>query len=487
VTTRDTWSHFEVALTGAFLTGTPLRVPIADYERFQEDLCAHLRTERAWEVHGARWRGVETYGGGGGYTNLVPLVLLRRDGKHLEERLEEEQQARPGRELQWLHAKLDGWSWKLQDLRIEMYDLGVGTITGVYAVSVPDRTSAATAQRTIDAIGGLRKHPDIGGRSPVAESFEALTYATVKDFSAAVLHVAPRARQEPWLAPMLEALGETKSGDGSGNASLGQTTEWGRLLWLHQVIILTDRLDADASRLTAVGQLFVPAFFGKIPYWHGMFMPGVDSSVIVLRGDSPEGPNPPLHLTELMWAYYALFMEMDRGLLALLDNDRWRRAESLRALEQDAERMFDIYMRVQEARARLDSALTELAGGQLSIWRGMKEVQKFDELISSVDAKVQLLQRIAERRVQEASAARAQRASRILGGLTALTVVTVAVALMGNFIGTSSIGVSIGWRVLIVIMAFALAVFLYLQAQREIARTRRAQSSRGPSRQRADY
>jgi hypothetical protein len=478
VTTRDAWTHFEVALTGAFLTGVPLRVPIADYERFQEDLCAHLQGQSDWQVSGVQWRGVETYGGGGGYTSLVPLVLLRRDGEDLQARLKEAQRERPEEELRWFHQQIHGWAWELRRLRIDIYDLGVGTITGVYEVKVPDSTSVETTRRTIDSIGGLRQHVDIG-RSPVAESYESLTHATVSDFSRAALHVAPQARQEPWLAPMLEALGETKTDDdASADGDLSHITEWGRLLWLHQVVILTDSPDANARSLVAVGKPFTPAFFGEIPYWHGMFMPGVSSSVIVLRGESPEGPNPPLHLTELMWAYYALFMEMDRGLLALLDNDRWRAPESLRALEQDAERMFNIYTRVQEARARLDSALTELAGGQLSIWRKMTEVQKFDELISAVDAKVQLLQRIAERRVQEASAARAQRASRILGGLTALTVVTVAVALMGNFIGTSSIGISTGWRVLIVTLAFALAVFLYLQAQREIARTRRGQSRR---------
>jgi hypothetical protein len=455
-----------------------LRVPIVGYERFQEDLCEHLRAQSNWQVSGVRWRGVETYGGGGGYTNLVPLVLLRREGEDLQARLEVAQRERPETELRWFQRQLDGVGWKLQRLHIEIYDLGVGTITGVYEVKVPDGTSVLTTRRTIDSIGGLRQHADIPGRSPIAESYESLTQATVHDFSRAALHVAPQARQEPWLAPMLEALGETKTGDTSKDGELSHSREWGRLLWLHQVTILTDSPDATAESLAAIGQPFTPAFFGEVPYWHGMFMPGVDSSVVVLQGESPEGPNPPLHLTQLMWAYYALFMEMDRGLLASLDNDRWHTPESLRALEQDAERIFNIYTRVQEARARLDSALTELAGGQLSIWRGMTEVQKFDELISSVDAKVQLLQRIAERRVQEAAAARAQRASRILGGLTALTVVTVAVALMGNFIGTSSIGISIAWRLLIVVLAFALAVFLYLQAQREIAQTRRGLSRR---------
>lgn len=473
MTGRDAWSHFEVALTGAFLTGTPLRVPISHYERFQADLCEQLRVGHGWDANGVQWRGVETYGGGGGYTNLVPLVLLRREGEELKSGLEDALGQRPEVELKWLHRKLAGWSWELRSLRIEIYDLGIGTITGVYAVTVPNRTDVETAHRTLDAIGGLRRHPDLGGRSPLAESLESLTYATVRDFSGVAAQVAPEAKQEPWLASMLESLGGTGDADDTE-----PSTEWGRLMWLHPVFVLTDHTDADDHGLEAVGKPFTPAFSGRIPYWHGLFIPGIDSSVLVLRGENPEGPNPPLRLTELMWAYYALFMEMDRGLLALLDNDKWRTPESLHALEADAERMFGIYARVQEARARLDSALTDLAGGQLSIWHGMAEVHKFDELTASVDAKIQLLQKVAERRVQEASATRAQRAGRILSGLTALTVVTVAVALMGNFIGTSSMGIGVGWRVLIVILSFSLAVFLYLQAQREIARTRRARSSR---------
>jgi len=470
---RDAWNHFEVALTGAFLTGTPLRVPISGYERFQADLCEQLRVNHHWGVDGFRWRGVETYGGGGGYTNLVPLVLLRREGEELRTLLEDALRLRPETELNWLHRALDGWSWELLSLRIEIYDLGIGTITGVYSVDVPDGTDVTRIYRTLDAAGGLRRHPDLGGRSPLAESFEALTYSTVRDFSEAAAAVAPEAQQEPWLAPMLEALGDSDHSSG-----VEQADEWGRLMWLHPMFVLTDRSDASQTDLEEIGGPFIPAFSGRIPYWHGLFIPGIDSSVLVLRGENPEGPNPPLRLTELMWSYYALFMEMDRGLLALLDNDRWRTPESLHALEADAERMFGIYARVQEARTRLDSALTELAGGQLSIWHGMAEVHKFDELTSSVDAKIQLLQKVAERRVQEASAARAARASRILSGLTALTVVTVAVALMGNFLGTSSIGLGMGWRVLIVVLAFSLAVFLYLQAQREIAQTRRARSSR---------
>jgi hypothetical protein len=47
-----------------------------------------------------------------------------------------------------------------------------------------------------------------------------------------------------------------------------------------------------------------------------------------------------LRITELHWAYIALYLEIDRGLLALLDDDRWYAPESLAELEQDADRVF---------------------------------------------------------------------------------------------------------------------------------------------------
>jgi hypothetical protein len=47
--------------------------------------------------------------------------------------------------------------------------------------------------------------------------------------------------------------------------------------------------------------------------------------------------------------------------------------------------------------------------------------------------------------VQQAAASRARRTSAILSGLTALTVVTVAVALIGNFLGTRSDAVGHLW------------------------------------------
>lgn len=61
----------------------------------------------------------------------------------------------------------------------------------------------------------------------------------------------------------------------------------------------------------------------------------------------------------------------------------------------------------------------------------------------------------------------------MLSGLTALTVVTVAVALMSNFIGTRSDTIGhVGVRVAPIVATFLLALVLYREAQREMARRR---------------
>jgi cytochrome c553 len=92
-------------------------------------------------------------------------------------------------------------------------------------------------------------------------------------------------------------------------------------------------------------------------------------------------------------------------------------------------------MRVMEARARLDSALASLGGDEFAIWETIADVTKFDALVDGVDRKVDALQRVAERRVQQAAATRARRTSTILSGLTALT---VAIALIDYLLGGRS-------------------------------------------------
>jgi hypothetical protein len=285
------------------------------------------------------------------------------------------------------------------------------------------------------------------------------------------MRCANGAVREPWLAPLLSALSPEESNVGANSDYRpADEGEWGRLLWLHPVYVLAGKPSASPQRLRRLAQPFKAAYSRTIEFPKGVFIPGIDWSVVSVRGDIA-GQEVPVKLVALHWAYYALFMEMDRGLLATLDSDKWHALESLGALEGDAERMFRLYMRVKEARARLDSALTDLGGGQLSVWNTIADVTKFEELVTSVEEKIKVLQRIADHRVQEAAAARARRTGRILSGLTALTVVTVMIALVGNFFGarTDATG-HIALRVLVVLVAFLLAVILFREGQRNLVR-----------------
>jgi hypothetical protein len=469
VSARRGWQQFEVVLTGAFLTGQPLQVRVADYCRVQQTLGEGLkqRPGEGWEYEPLRWHDIAgSYDGGGGYPSLVPLVLLRRTGGELKTLVEQAQTARPDDERAWLDATMAGWTWRLRSITVEVFDFGVGVIEGRYEVAAPPLLGVHETRRAVAAVSRLKPDPAAGIRSPIAASYEAITLDTVRTFRDAVAKHAADARQEPWLTPLQTALRQTAEEAPPPN-------DWGRLLWLHPVYVLQARARAGSRQLHRLARPFQSSFTKTLDLSNGVFAPGIDSSVMVARGDAAPMRDDLMNLIVLNWAYYALFMEVDRGLLATLDNDKWQTSGSLGTLEEDAERMFAVYMRVQETQARLNSVLADLGGGALTLWDAIAEVQRFGELVSSVEGKVENLQRVAERRVQEATVDRARRAGNILGGLTALTVVTVVIGLFGSLVGSRSDTFGhIELRTLTIVAAFFIALALYLR-QREIVRKRK--------------
>jgi uncharacterized membrane protein len=195
----------------------------------------------------------------------------------------------------------------------------------------------------------------------------------------------------------------------------------------------------------------------------GRFVSGVGWSAIITREESAR--ELPLRLVGMHWAYFALYMEIDRGLLTVLDrrNSTPKRA-ILAELEADSRTVFGDYLRVMKARARVDSALASLGGDEQAIWDLIADVQKFKPLVSGVDRKVEALQRIADRRVQQATATSTRRSTMILGILTTFTLVTLATTLLAYFVGGFSdlvpadhMGVRIGF----LIAGFVLAVILW--------------------------
>jgi hypothetical protein len=460
-------AEFHVALTGAFLTGHPLRVRIGEYNQLRSDLMRELQRldGQGWSVDTENWRqdGTYTYDSGGGFASMLPLVLARRDGPAMLARAQAALRNQPDAEHAWLGEQTQGWNLTPRTFRIDVYDLGMAVMNGTFAVCSPAGLSLQAAARTLKRLAWLKPDPDSGVRSPIAGAFRELADETAQQVATAIAHGAPHTVQEAWLSPFLDAQAVDEK------TQTPRPDHWGRLLWLHPVHLL--EVSDTNDGLTASAAQLAPPFHRSIGIQDGLFVPGIGWSAIVTYAGAP-GAEIPLRLTELHWAYIALYMEIDRGLLALLDDDRWYEPESLAELEQDADRVFGDYMRIMEARARLDSALVSLGGDELAIWKVIADVQEFDALVDGVDRKVEVLQRVAERRVQQAAASRAQRTSRILSGLTALTLVTVAIALIGNFLGNRSDALGhIELRVVIVAIALVAALAVYRKAYSE--RTRR--------------
>jgi hypothetical protein len=410
--------------------------------------------------------------GGGGYSSLVPLVLVQRTGEELRSKIEQAQQACPSVDREWLGEAIQGWTWELLRISIQLYDLGVGVIAGVYDVVPPRSLNAEAACRTVESLSRIRRDPASGIQSPISEAYKALAQETVGVYWSAVAACINGDQPDPWLTPLLRALPSPRSNGATlhDNQSV-DSKEWGRLLWLHPVYVLAGEPDANSEQLIRVARPFKPKYSRPTDYPRGVFIPGIDSSAIVVRGEIDGQQEIPMNLIALHWAYYALFMEMDRGLLATLDDDKWQTPESLTDLEADAERMFRIFMRVREARARLDSALTDLGGGQLGLWKVIADVTKFDELVTSVEGKVEVLQRVAEHRAQEATAARARKTGNILSSLTALTVITVMTAVVSYLLGarTDKVG-HVELRIVILVLALVLVATLTRELQRQVLR-----------------
>jgi hypothetical protein len=441
--------HLDVAITGAFLTGCPLRIGINEYESVQRKIATKLseRNDQGWMTSAEQLRE-GTYNSGGGFAEVLPLVLVCRDGADALARANAILRSRPKYEHDWLDSRIQGWRVKASSMRIEVYDLGVAVINGTFEVDVPVAIPLDAAARRLKEVVWLRPDGADKVSSPITEMFRQMSKETTRQFRAGVKDSGSDWPPQPWL-PTTDPDGET-------------SRDWGRLLWLHPVHMLASQnrqmRESSARELT-------PEFCKDVAVPDGRFFPGIGWSAIITTSKDLSTCNMPLKLLHLHWAYFALYMEIDRALMTVLDNDKsGTKRPLLPNLEKDAEEVFDNYIRVMKARARVDSALASLGGDEQAIWDVIADVQKFDTLVDGVDRKVEVLQKLADRRVQQATTASTRRTTRILGFLTSLTVVTLAVTLLGYFVG--GLGDSPGendrlHRIILLVVGVILAVTLW--------------------------
>jgi hypothetical protein len=271
---------------------------------------------------------------------------------------------------------------------------------------------------------------------------------TADQYGKAITTAAPdELRQAAWLSRAHDRRPGTDE----------EVPERGRLLWLHPVHILQGT--PDFTRRTA--EAMAPAFSKTIDLDGGVFVAGIGWSVVGVTQRNAE--NTPVKLTKLHWAYYALYMEIDRGLLDILNEPRWRQGARLKDLETHANEVFADYARVVDARARLDSALNASGGDELTIWETISEVQKFDSLLKAVVRKLDALDKVAQRRIEQTTAVRNRHIGHLLGSLAVLGLVTLTTAIVGAVAGSISPGQwSVKMRLWLIVGAVVLAVLLFL-------------------------
>jgi hypothetical protein len=194
--------RFQVVMTAAFSTGTPLRVRLADYRAFQTDVGHALKDHPTgeWNPEGVRWLDVSSYGkGGGGYSHLVPLVLVQREGDALKGAAAASLGA--AGVAGWgdcLDEEARGWQWTLTDMRVQLYDLGVGVMAGVYDVVTPVGLDKEYVAREILDASRIARNRSGRIERPFGTAYEAVARESVEAFRSAAGECIEGDLPEPW-------------------------------------------------------------------------------------------------------------------------------------------------------------------------------------------------------------------------------------------------------------------------------------------------
>lgn len=448
-----------VVVTGAFLTGHTVSVRLERYSELQRRLLGGLGS--SWHP-GDRSSAASSYQSGGGFSDQVPLVIARRQGLEL---LRAVLEPTSGGARGSSRATLQ--SVTPVGISVDVYDLGVAVLTADLDVHTRGADWSAVAREVREL---TLLEPRTGDPSGLVRGLKRLAEETAQQYGRAVVAVAPEELRE----------GAWRSADLSRpprDVTLLPVKDTGRLLWLHPVHVVHSPKGAGGAETVAAA--LAPRFESTVHLdGGGVFAAGIGWSAVAVPAATADRSfhyrdvdEPPLRLTRLHWAYYALYMEIDRVLLAVLDAQRWRGAASLGQLEADADDIAADQFRLMSARARLDSRLGALGGDELAIWTTIAQVQGFEALREAVERKLDVLDKLAQRRVAQATQERERRTTNILGTLTILTVVGGAGGLIGVFLSSPPTSGSLWLRVLVIAGSLAAAIILYWLAYLRTART----------------
>jgi hypothetical protein len=238
-----------VAITGALLTGSEPVVRFKDYAALQKALKGVLR-DAEWEFDRL---GLQpgTYRSGGGLTDPLPLVVARRQGQALVDRVQLALKAPPHAPGAALEDLAPGYELTPTCLRIDLYDLGMAVLTAWFTVSAPAKDWPADFAATVKRLS-LLTDP----RSPLTESLRVIAHDTAEAYRRATQTALPANDvRDSWLE---------------------DARDIGRLLWLHPVHVV-DQADPDDQAAEALG----PVFQQRIRVAGGIFVPGIGWSAVL--------------------------------------------------------------------------------------------------------------------------------------------------------------------------------------------------------------
>jgi hypothetical protein len=245
---QESWRRFEVILTGAFLTGTPLQVPIGDASRIQATLGNALMQDPndgwSFEPLAAQDPG-GSYDGAGGYPSLVPLVLVKRQGPMLLAALKRAIGDLSSEPRRWLKDEMRGWQWNIDDVSIDLYDFGTGVFRCAVKVQPPTGMPVTQIRDHIVRLSRTKADPDADVEVPLATALQVLTQETAKQFSSIANTLVAHAVETPWAQPMIDAIG-TDETEQPGLAG-GRGYRWGKLLCYIPYSCSSRQPDRDAK------------------------------------------------------------------------------------------------------------------------------------------------------------------------------------------------------------------------------------------------
>jgi hypothetical protein len=399
-----------VTFVGNFLTDLTLdseMLRLSGYERAQALVAATLngpdRHEWAYLQPSRGTHGLRFAVGGRSHEAALPLSFIRRTGYELDTRVTDHR------------LDSESASWHLAGLSLSFFDFGIGSLVADYVLTANEGLSASELRLLVEGVS-----------MSLVEPYNILIKESLEELRAAV-------------ASQLHDSAVNPAWFGESEHQVVLPGAVGELLWLHRLYIV-DNADESFDEYVRLSPKLLPTFYESHVATDFCYQPGLSSSAVVLRRPASGGTGIAwlIDTVAFQFAYVALFMEIDRALLAqFTDLTVTSRRAGQRKLTDNSSSISRVYERVRWVRALLNTVIATGGAAAAKVWEQTAQVQNFPLLEKSVDDKLDALQAMYNHRMQELSAARARIVSLYVATFTLFAVASSIFAVIDFVLGGS--------------------------------------------------